>query len=91
MTIPRTKQQIEEEIRRKDAEYESQGTITQVEALKMKKSDPRRPPRNWYKLKEMVAKFAALLWVLFENVCPLYYQIYKLWRVLNHPSIKLVK
>ena len=57
----------------------------------MKKSDPRRPPRNWYELKEMLATFPALLWVLFGDVCPLYDQIYKLWRVLNHPSIKSVK
>ena len=39
----------------------------------------------------MLATFAALLWVLFGYVCPLYDQIYKLWRVLNHPSIKSVK
>ena len=39
----------------------------------------------------MIATFAALLWVLFGDVCPLYDQIYKLWRVLNHPSIKSVK
>ena len=57
----------------------------------MKKSDPRRLPRNWYELKEMLSTFAALLWVLFEDVFPLYDQIYKLWRVLNHPSIKSVR
>ena len=39
----------------------------------------------------MLAKFAALLWGLFGDVCPLYDQSYKLWRVLNHPSIKVVK
>ena len=54
----------------------------------MKKVDPMRLPRNWYKLKDMLAAFAALLWVLFGDVFPLYYQIYKLWRVLNHLSIK---
>ena len=47
MVIPRTTQEIEEEIRREEAEAESQGTITQAESLQMKKSDPRRPPRNW--------------------------------------------
>ena len=91
MVIPRTTQEIEEEIMREDSEAESQGTRTQAEALQMKKSDPRRPPRNWYELKEMLATFAALLWVLFGDVCPLYDQIYKLWRVLNHPYIKSVK
>ena len=39
----------------------------------------------------MLATFAALLWVLFGDMCPLYDQIYKLWRVLNHPSILAVK
>ena len=39
----------------------------------------------------MLATFAALLGVLFGDVCPLYDQIYKLWRALNHPSIKAVK
>ena len=38
----------------------------------MKKIDPRHPPRNWYELKEVIATFAALLWVLFGYVCPLY-------------------
>ena len=57
----------------------------------MKKSDPRRPPRNWYELKEMLATFAALLWVLFGDMCPLYNQILKLLRVLDHPYIKAAK
>ena len=57
----------------------------------MKKSGTRRPPRSWYELKEIIATFSALLWVLLGDVCPLYDQIYKLWRVLNHPSIKAVK
>ena len=91
MVIPRTAKQIEEDIRREEAESESQGTRTQAEALQMKKSDPRRPPRNWYESKEILATFSALLCVLFGDVCPLYDHIYKLWRVLNHPSIKSVK
>ena len=48
MVIPRTTQEIEEDISREDSEYESQGTRTQTEALQMKKAYPRRPPRNWY-------------------------------------------
>ena len=91
MVIPRTTQEIEEDIRREEEEAESQGTRTQAEALQMKKADPRRPPRNWYELKEMLSTFAAWLWVLFGDVCPLYDQIYKLWMVLNHSSIKEVK
>ena len=39
----------------------------------------------------MLATFDALLWVFFGDVLPLYDQIYKLWRLLNHPSIKEVK
>ena len=54
------------------------------------KADPRRPQRNWYELKEILATFTAFLWVLFGDVCPLYDKNYKLWRVLNHPSIKAV-
>ena len=41
MVIPRTTQEIEEEIRREEAEYESQGTINQSEALQMKKNRPK--------------------------------------------------
>ena len=48
MLIPRTTQEIEEDIIREEAEAESQGTRTQEEALQMKKVDPRCPPRNWY-------------------------------------------
>ena len=77
MVIPRTTQEIEEYNRREESEAESQGTRTQAEALQMKKSDPRRLPRNWYELKEMLSTFAALLRVLFEDVFPLYDQIYK--------------
>ena len=32
------------------------------------KSDPRCPLRNCYELKEMIATFAALLWLLFGDV-----------------------
>ena len=39
----------------------------------------------------MLAKFAALLWELFGDACPLYDKVLKLWRVLNHPSLKAVK
>ena len=77
MMIPRTTQEIEEEIRREEAEAESQGKRTQAGALQMKKTDPRLPPRNWYELKEILATFSALLWVLLGYVCPLYDQIYK--------------
>ena len=91
MVIPRTTQEIAEEIRREEVAAESQETRTQAKALKMKKADPRIPPRHWYELKEILASFAALLWVLFGDVCPLYHQILKLWRVLKHPSIKAVK
>ena len=48
MVIPRTTQEIEEDIRREEAEAESQGTRNQAEALQIKKADPRLPPRNWY-------------------------------------------
>ena len=68
MVIPRTTQEIEEEIWREEAAAESQGTRTQAEALQMKKTDPRRQQRNWHKLKEMLATFAALLWSLFADV-----------------------
>ena len=91
VVIPKTTQEIEEDIRIEEAETESLGTRTQEEALQMKKTDPRLPPRNWYELKEMIATFATFSWVIFGDVCPLYDQIYKLWNVLNHPSIKAVK
>ena len=51
MVIPRTTQEIEEDIRREEAEAKSQGTTTPAESIQMKKSDPRRPPRNWCELK----------------------------------------
>ena len=74
-----------------EAVSEYQGTRTQAKALRMKKEDPRRPPRNWYELEDMLAIFSTLLWVLFGDVYPLYDQVLKLWRMLNHPSIKAVK
>ena len=61
-----------------------------MEVLQTKTADLRRPPRNWYELNEILATFDALLWVLFGDVCPLYDQVLKLWRVLNHPSRKAV-
>ena len=57
----------------------------------MKKSDTRHPSRNCYKLRDMLTTFAALWWVLFGGVCPLYDQVLQLWRVLNHTLVKAVK
>ena len=91
MVIPRTTQEIEEDIWQEEAASESQGTRNQAEALQIKKSYPRCSPRDWYELKEMLATFAALLWLLFGDVCPLYDQVLKIWRVLNHSSLKAVK
>ena len=48
MVIPRTTQEIEEDIRMKEEAAESQGTRTKAEALHTKKAYPRHPPRNWY-------------------------------------------
>ena len=39
----------------------------------------------------MLSTFSALLWVLFGDFCPLYYQLLKICRVLNHPLLKSVK
>ena len=78
MVIPRNAQEIEEEIRREEEAAEYQGTKTQSEALQIKKEDTRRPPRNWYELKDMLATFDELLWVLFGYVCPLYDQVLRL-------------
>ena len=91
MVIPRTTQETEEEIRREEAEAKSQGKRTQAEALQTKIAYPRRPPRNWYELKETIATFAALLWAFLGDVCPLYDKILNLWRVLKYPYIKPVK
>ena len=51
MVIPKTTQEIEEEIWQEEVVSESQSTRTQSKALQMKKSDPRQPPKNWYELK----------------------------------------
>ena len=91
MVIPRTTQETKEEIQQEELEAESQGTSTEAEKLWIEKSDPRRPQRQWYELKQIIATFAALLWVLFGCVCPLYDLVLKIWRVLNHPFIKAVK
>ena len=72
MVIPITTQEIEEEIMREEAVDKSKGTRNKTETMNMKKADPRRPPRNWYELKDMISTFAVLLWLLFGDVCPLY-------------------
>ena len=48
MAIPRNTQEIEKDIRRKEAAAEPKGTRNQAEAIQTKKTYPRRPPRNWY-------------------------------------------
>ena len=69
MVIPRTIQATKEDICLEEAAAKFQGIRSQYEALKMKKSDPRRPQRNWYELKEMLTVFAELLWVFFGYLC----------------------
>ena len=91
MVIPITTQGIEEDIRQEEVTDQYKGKRTQAEALQMKKLDPRRPPRNWYNLKEIIATFVALLWVFFGDMRPLNDQVLKLWRVLNYPYLKAVK
>ena len=68
MVIPRTTQEIEEYIRRKDAEAESQGTRTQAEALQMKTIISKAPTKKLVRVYEMLATFSVLLWVLFGDV-----------------------
>ena len=87
MVIPITTQEIEEEIRMKEAEAESQWKRTQAETLQIKKKIQGSHQETGTNKR----KSAALLWVLFGDVCPLYDKIYMLWRLLNHPSIKAVK
>ena len=89
IVIPRTTQKIEEDVRREDAEDESQGTRIQRRNSKWK-SRSKALTKKLVRVKRKASYIYALLWVLFGYMCPLYDQINKFWRVLNHPSIKAV-
>jgi len=83
MVIARTNEEVELELRREEAEDESSGTRTLQEAMGLRRADPRRPPRGYYEMKENIATFASLLFVCFGHKCPLYIQIYRIYKVLD--------
>ena len=61
MVIPRTTQEIEEEIKRKYAKSESQGTRTQVEALQMKKIRSKAPTKKLVRAKTNASHICCIV------------------------------
>ena len=61
MVIPITTQEIEEEIRREEAEAEPQGTRTQAEALKMKKTRSKDPTKKLVRVKRNASNICYIV------------------------------
>ena len=62
----------------------SEGTRPNVEALRLRKTDPRLPPQNYYEVKLMVGTYASFLFSGFGHRCPLYINVLALYRILDH-------
>ena len=88
IVLPWGARAVEEEVRKELAEKESQGNLTNAEAMQMKKSDQQNPAGNLYALRRMLCTFAALLWTLFGELCPLYNQVFRLWEILDTESVR---
>ena len=54
----------------------------------MNKSDPQNPPGNMYALREMLCTFAALIWMLFGELCSLYIQVFILWEIMDTEAVR---
>ena len=73
MVIPRTTQKTEEDIRREEAEAESQVTRTQVEALQMKKIRSKAPTKKLVGIKGNASYICCIVvgivWRCVPTVC----------------------
>ena len=54
----------------------------------MNKYNPRNPPGNIYALIDMLCNFAALLWTLFVDLCPLYLQVFRLGEIMDTEAVR---
>ena len=54
----------------------------------MNKYNPRNPPGNIYALIDMLCNFAALLWTLFVDICPLYLQVFRLGEIMDTEAVR---
>jgi hypothetical protein len=82
---------IEKERVAEQAELLSRTNRTLAEAIKLSKTETRRPPRNYHELKLNVATYAALLWVLYGEHCDLYKKTVAIWECLNSKWVKASK
>ena len=52
--LPKNSAEVEQELMQEEADKLSEGTRTEAEALRWRKTDPRTPPHNYYEMKLMV-------------------------------------
>ena len=90
---PRSAMDIEKERVAEQAEYLSRVNRTMAEAIKLSKTETRRPPQNYHELKLNVdvATYAALLWVLYGEQCDLYKKVLAIWECLDSKWVKASK
>ena len=48
LCLPKNSAEVEQELMQEEADKMSEGTRTKAEALRLRKTDPRTPPRNYY-------------------------------------------
>ena len=84
LCLPKNSAEVKHELMQEEADKLSEGRRTKVEALRLSKTDPRTPPRNYYKMKLMVGTYASLLFSGFRHQYPLYINLLALYRILDH-------
>jgi hypothetical protein len=58
------------------------------EYLKYVKGATRQPANNFWDLKQNIAAYMALLWVLFGDQCDYYWNIYKIHAIMDLPEVQ---
>ena len=76
--------EVERELMQEEADRMSEGTRTHAEALRLRKTDPRLPPQNYYEMRLMVGTYTSFLFSGFGHRCPLYINGLALYRTLDH-------
>jgi len=83
----RTNQETEEIKEREAALEATHSTRVFDDYLKYIKGNARQPASNFYDLKQNIATFMALLWVLFGDKCDYFCNVLKIYKILEMPEV----
>ena len=85
--LPRKQAEIDSMMKLEEAISKTELQRTLAEAQKYAKSEARAPPRTFYTVKQNLATYSALLYVLFGKKCDLLEKVWHIYGIMRETEV----